>query len=146
LIPLSHDHHHALALCVLTDRALKADASQQSVSARARHIVEKFEEEIRGHFDFEEQVLFPALEAFPEMQQLLRQLFDEHVQLRALVQALDSRPDRATVHQFCELLGRHVRTEEGVLFEQAQGLLTRAQLDQIGEARRGGGGASCGIN
>jgi hemerythrin-like domain-containing protein len=146
LIPLSHDHHHALALCVLTDRALKADGSQSSVSASARRIVEKFEQEIRGHFEFEEQVLFPALEAFAEVHQLLRQLLDEHVRLRALVHALHEKPERFIVDQFCELLRSHVRAEEGALFERAQQLLTRDQLDEIGEARRSGGGAACSIN
>jgi iron-sulfur cluster repair protein YtfE (RIC family) len=83
LIPLSHDHQHALALCVLVDRALAGGASAAEELAQARRIVEAFDTELRDHFEFEERVLFPALAAVPEVREFLAQLEAEHQALAA---------------------------------------------------------------
>ena len=65
LVPLSRDHHHALALCVRTERAFGEDASAEAVAQAASGIVEKFDAEILDHFEFEERVLFPVRTALP---------------------------------------------------------------------------------
>lgn len=135
LIPLSRDHHHALALYVFTNRALSIDDSAACVEQQAKRIVEKFDSEIRGHFDFEEQVLFPALVDFPTLRQLVDDLLTEHRKLISLIELLRSNGGRQVVDEFCSTLERHVRTEERVLFEEAQRHLTWEQLDAIGKAR-----------
>jgi hemerythrin-like domain-containing protein len=78
LIPLSHEHQHGLALCLLIERALDTDSSLENVSAQARAIVEQFEREIQNHFDTEEQILFPVLVRLPELQDLVAELIEEH--------------------------------------------------------------------
>jgi hypothetical protein len=56
LIPLSHQHQRALALCVRIDRAQPIpDADLQAWQAE---IEQHFEPEIRVHFAAEESVLF----------------------------------------------------------------------------------------
>ena len=137
LVPLSHDHQHALALCVVTGRALAADGSESTVTESARHIVEKFDTEIREHFEFEEEVLFPALSGMASVGALVAELKSEHGRMRAMVEALRSGSDGAVVVEFCEMLRQHIHKEERVLFEEAQRLLTRAQLDEIGRRRSG---------
>jgi len=67
LIPLSHEHQHGLALCVLTERALNADPSPENVAAQARAIVEQFEGELQNHFHIEEEILFPALTGLTDL-------------------------------------------------------------------------------
>ncbi len=62
LIPLSHQHQHALALCLLTERALAAAYTHGILRDQARNIVKHFDDEMRKHFDVEEEALFPALE------------------------------------------------------------------------------------
>jgi hemerythrin-like domain-containing protein len=135
LIPLSHDHQHALALCVLTDRALAGAGAADSVAPQARRILEQFDSEIRDHFEFEEQVLFPALATFPSVSDLVAELTMEHRRIVSIVESLRSRGDRSVIQEFCEVLGQHVRKEERLLFEEAQRLLSREQLDAIGQAR-----------
>ena len=49
LISLSHEHQHALALCVLIDRST-ADADTQ-----ARMIVDQYDAERRSHFEVENE-------------------------------------------------------------------------------------------
>jgi hemerythrin-like domain-containing protein len=137
LIPLSHDHQHALALCVLVERALAGGESPVVADAQARRIVEAFDLEIRDHFDFEERVLFPALAAVPQVRGLVAELKTEHQALAAMVEELCSASGRPVIRKFCPMLREHVRKEEQLLFEEAQRALSREELDRIGRERCG---------
>jgi hemerythrin-like domain-containing protein len=133
LIPLSHDHQHALALCVLTERAV-ADAGADTVARAAAEVVQAFDAEILDHFQFEEQVLFPALEEHDALTAIVSELRSEHSRIRGLAAAL-KRGERLEVMEFCAALRDHVRKEETVLFERAQELLPADQLNEIGQKR-----------
>ena len=135
LIPLSRDHQHALALCVLVRRALRKDGSAANAVAQAARIVQKFDSEIRDHFVFEEKVLFPKVMGLPELAGVVTRLLEEHVRLIGLVDQMRTNGDRAVIEEFCATLERHVHLEERVLFEETQRLLSREQLDRIGKAK-----------
>jgi hemerythrin-like domain-containing protein len=128
LIPLSHQHHNGLALCVLTRRSLAADSSQDNVARLARRVVDRFEIELVNHFQIEEQVLFPACGPMPIIADLLR----EHRAVEALVEQLRSAQTAALLKEFCELLSSHIRREERELFEDVQKALPREVLDRMG--------------
>jgi len=128
LIPLSHQHHNGLALCVMTRRALAADSSDSNVSQQARRIIDRFEIELVNHFEMEEQLLFPAAQDRP----LIEQLVSEHRQLEKLVAMLREQPAAALIEEFCALLSSHIRMEEKQLFEAVQRELPRQELDRIG--------------
>ena len=130
LVPLSHQHHHALALCVLIDR------SPADVDAQARAIVDQFDSEMRLHFELEERVLFPAAAALASTRDLVHELIAEHRRMTALVDALRYAANRAIMAEFSGVLRQHVRKEESVLFEEMQRLLSREQLDSIGKLIR----------
>ena len=55
LIPLSHQHHNALAMCVLTRRSLRDDASPANVAKLARRAIDRYELELANHFEIEEE-------------------------------------------------------------------------------------------
>src|SRR5712692_8176396 len=57
LVPLSHQHHNALAFCVLWARAWKADPTESTVRRWAQKAVDRYEVELRNHFEIEEQIL-----------------------------------------------------------------------------------------
>jgi iron-sulfur cluster repair protein YtfE (RIC family) len=128
LIPLSHDHQHALALCVMADR--DSDAAHASAN-----IIQTFDSEILDHFQFEEQVLFPMLAGFEPLADLVAELTAEHVRIIGFVTELRHMADMAVVRKLCASLRDHVRKEESVLFEQAQELLSAEQLNEIRERR-----------
>src|SRR5271170_1256927 len=69
LIPLSHQHQRALALCVRIDRAQPISATD--METWQSEIEQSFEQEIRIHFSAEEQVVFPAAREFAELIPLL---------------------------------------------------------------------------
>ena len=65
LIPLSHQHHNGLALCVLTRRSLAADSSPENLAKLAQRVIDRYELELINHFAIEEEVLFPVCAPMP---------------------------------------------------------------------------------
>ena len=128
LIPLSHQHHNALAMCVLTRRSLANDSSPENVARQARRVIDRFDLEIVNHFELEEQLLFPACLPLP----LIDELIAEHRSLETLAGQLRSAPSATLLEQFCALISSHIRREETELFEHAQRVLPRAVLDRLG--------------
>ena len=139
LVPLSHQHHHALALCVLIDR------STGDIETKARMIVDHFDSEMQSHFEVEESVLFPFAAKFPATCDLADELIAEHRRMTALVDLLRQTGDRAAIAEFTDLLRRHVRKEENFLFQEMQRTLSREDLDHIGRLmdRRERDGSLC---
>jgi hemerythrin-like domain-containing protein len=128
LIPLSHQHHNGLVLCLMTRRSLAQDASAENVAKQARRIVDRYELELINHFEIEEQVLFPACGPMP----LVDTLVAEHRAMEALIPAIRTAPAGDLLEQFCELLSTHIRREEKELFEVVQQSLPRDVLDRVG--------------
>jgi len=128
LIPLSRQHQHGLALCVMTRRSLASDSSPEDIEKLARRVIDLFELELLNHFEIEEQVLFPACGPMP----IIAGLLAEHLALEAMVAQMRTAPSAELLEQFCELLSSHIRREEGELFEQIQQSLPRELLDQLG--------------
>jgi hemerythrin-like domain-containing protein len=128
LIPLSHQHHNGLALCVMTRRSLAGDSSAQNVAKLARRAIDRYELELVNHFDIEEQVLFPACGPMP----LIAELIEEHRTIEGLIGQLRTAPTGALLEEFCTLFSGHIRREENVLFEEIQRELPREVLDRAG--------------
>ncbi|HUA63277.1 MAG TPA: hemerythrin domain-containing protein [Verrucomicrobiae bacterium] len=129
LVPLSHQHHNGLALCVLTRRAMAADGSTENLGRLGRRIGERYDLELANHFEIEEQVLFPLCGPKP----LVAELIAEHRQLETLVAEVRERPAVERLEEFCALLSSHIRREENELFEEVQREAPRAELDRAGE-------------
>lgn len=133
LIPLSHQHQHALALCVQIDRSLQAGtADLDALQAQTRTM---FNLEIRWHFAAEEEVLFPAAAAFPELKPLVEQLLSEHAVLRQGFARAERRElDAGSLRDFAQLLSAHIRKEERQLFEACQKSFSPEKLAEVGAA------------
>jgi hypothetical protein len=130
LIPLSHQHQHALALCVQIDRAAAPALAELQLQARTL-----FNLEIRCHFAAEEDALFPAAAAFPELKPLVEQLLAEHAALRQrFARAQQLELDDAGLRELARLLAAHIRAEERQLFEACQRLFSPQQLAAVGAA------------
>jgi hypothetical protein len=131
LIPLSHQHQHALALCLRIDRGTHSpDISLEPWLAEIQFI---FDQEIRIHFAAEERVLFPAAEAFADLRALAAELRQDHETLRAFFSRAAARTlDQPGLREFAATLSRHIRTEERQLFEGMQQRMSPAQLVELG--------------
>ena len=130
LIPLSHQHQRALALCVRIDRAQPIpDGDLQAWQAE---IEQHFEQEIKIHFAAEESVILPAAAKFPELVPLVEELISEHASLRRLFCQPELRKMSAeSLPDFAKQLSAHIRKEERQLFERMQQLMNAEQLAHL---------------
>ena len=120
LVPLSHDHHHALSQARRLRRA--AGSAPAARLDAAAGFIDFFDRETAAHFREEEDVLFPlfalhADEPPPELAEVLVQ----HARLRALVgrlrgEAASGEVGTETLAEIGVLLDEHVRLEERRLF------------------------------
>jgi mannose-6-phosphate isomerase-like protein (cupin superfamily) len=118
LIPLSHDHHHAL---VCARRLRQGDADG---------FAEFFAHDLSRHFRQEEELFFPLLAEVGADPPELAQALVEHARIRALAR----RPTPA----LGELMEAHVRLEERVIFETIQRAVPDERLAELLPSRRGG--------
>jgi hemerythrin-like domain-containing protein len=134
LIPLSHQHHNALAMCVLTRRSLRDDASAANVARLARRAIDRYELELTNHFEIEEEILFPAIEKALGELSLVAALTAQHRQVEDLIAQLRAAPRSVLLERLCGLLTEHIRREESDLFEMAQSRLPERILRALGTA------------
>jgi quercetin dioxygenase-like cupin family protein/hemerythrin len=124
LVPLSHDHHHALVEARRLRRA--ADAPESAAVATA--FLRFFADQTVGHFREEEELLFPRVLEFEEARELLVQALLEHQRLHALTAQLQQSVSAGgeiedLMRELGELLEAHVRLEERRLFPLIEQLL-----------------------
>lgn len=133
LIPLSHQHQHALALCVRLERALQA--KDVDLEAWQAEIEMMFAQEIGIHFKAEENALFPAASRFANLLPLVEELRAEHTILRDLfARAAAKNLDESSLSALAEKLAQHIRKEERQLFEGLQKAMSAAELSALGAA------------
>ncbi|MGI9104216.1 MAG: hemerythrin domain-containing protein [Terriglobales bacterium] len=150
LIPLSHQHQHALALCVSIERGLRA--ATPDPAHWNGEIARLFDAEIRYHFEAEEKVLFPFATQVPSLRNLLDELLVEHGLLRRYAsRASQNGLTIPELQLFAGTLSNHVRKEERQLFEGLQQSFSAEELTRTGAAlddyflHSGMPGASCAL-
>jgi hemerythrin-like domain-containing protein len=131
LIPLSHQHQRALALCVRIDRAQPIPV--MDLEAWQVEIEQHFEQEIKIHFSAEEKSLFPAARQFPELVALVDELITDHASLCEYFSKAERRAMSAQdLLSFSQQLSAHIRKEERLLFERLQQLMSVKELKVLG--------------
>ena len=119
LIPLTHDHHHALAAC--RRLRLAADESESARALGARAFLEFFGTDGVAHFREEEELLFPLIVEDEDALATLSRVMIEHLRLHAAVRHLSDEsvtasPSSTSMVRVATLLEDHVRFEEKVVF------------------------------
>ena len=129
---LSDDHHGAL---VVARRCVQSASSGDAARAEAvwREVRADFARQLEPHFEIEERLLLPALEAIGEQARADR-IREDHASLRALARLAS--PSPAQLERFGRALEAHVRFEERDVFEVAQARLPAAALGAIAAACR----------
>jgi hemerythrin-like domain-containing protein len=132
LIPLSHQHQRALALCVRIERSL--DTGKANANSWQAEMEQHFVQDIQFHFAAEEQELFPAAVRFAELGGLVEELIGEHAALRAIFERAARREmERHELGEFAKLLSSHIRKEERQLFEGMQKLMSSEEMAELGK-------------
>jgi hemerythrin-like domain-containing protein len=131
LIPLSHQHQRALALCVRIDRAQPIRTTD--LESWQVEIGQLFDQEIKIHFAAEEQILFPAANRFVELIPLVQELIADHAALRESFDLAEARTmSSESLPVFAAQLSAHIRKEERRLFESLQQLMSEKDLAELG--------------
>lgn len=122
LKPLSRDHHHGLLLCWKIKEGLKKQVSEERIKAYTDFF---FTSQLRPHFKFEEEEIFPLL---GDTHPLIMRAVNEHIRLAELFK------EEANKEVFTAIekeLNRHIRFEERELFSELQKTVPEEQLQQI---------------
>lgn len=133
LIPLSHQHQHALALCVRIERAAPIPAVD--LPAWESEIAQLFQNEIEGHFSAEERFVFPSARKLEELKTIVNELCTDHSHLRQMFAAAQAGAISSDeVRALAQRLSAHIRKEERQLFERMQQLLSNDELAVLGSS------------
>lgn len=135
LIPLSHQHQHALALAVIIKRRFGSENREAAWQEEIRENIRKLSTaELTGHFEVEEAVLFPAMERYLGKLELVTDLRREHQSLRDLIQLLEKSPraPMQSLDEFSASIDRHVRKEERQLFTEFEKRMPAAEAIRVG--------------
>jgi hemerythrin-like domain-containing protein len=139
LIPLTHDHHHALAQA----RRLRiaATSSQAELLDRAGEFLAFFRAETIEHFREEEEIVFPLAVHDPRARELLGRVVTEHLEIHALIFRLAAEFSGRDVSAECALqvaqtLETHIRLEEGQVFPLLERVVSESELAEISLASR----------
>ena len=141
LVPLSHDHHHGLALALRCRKHALGQLNpgdRDSVEDCAAEVDRFFQAALLPHFEAEEKVLFPALSGHGPWDATVRQLEKEHDVFRTQLSGRESGGAdhgsalRKFLFDFGDLLERHIRLEERELFPMFEKLIPQDEADRLG--------------
>ncbi|HEU5003405.1 MAG TPA: hemerythrin domain-containing protein [Actinomycetota bacterium] len=135
LVPLSHDHHHALAAA----RRLRLAAGEPAPgrAAASRTFLDFYQRSLLPHFREEEELVFPLLvEAAPTVPDILARVLVDHVQIHGLLlrlrRALDEGGDLAgDMQEIAKRLESHIRLEERELFPLIEEVVPAPALAEL---------------
>jgi iron-sulfur cluster repair protein YtfE (RIC family) len=135
LIPLTHDHHHALAQARQLRVVAQGDDEEQLL-ARAQEFFRFFHDETISHFREEEEIVFPLAVGDERARPLLTEVLLEHLRLHHLVALLGAEiqehkvsPDSA--RELADALEGHIRLEEGKVFPLLEEIVPAEGLGTI---------------
>lgn len=131
IVPLSHDHHHALILAhALKKNAVKLGLGAKSIEEKVKAAINIFNTELVPHFNHEEVLLFPiALGKDKELDKMIHDIIDEHDKIRIFVESLQKRNVEDNLDAFGKMLENHIRTEERILFPKIEDVVGEEELN-----------------
>ena len=137
LLPLSHDHHHGLALglrCRKQALGRLKPMGSAGLRERATEVLAFYESNLMAHFRAEEEVLFATMRsAVPQSAAAIDQLVREHEQVREAMVRLKTMEGLAkSLFDVGDLLERHIRKEERELFPLFEQQMSASEADAIG--------------
>jgi hemerythrin-like domain-containing protein len=126
IVPLSHDHHSGLLFCWKIKEGLKKGADLSRIK---KYINFYLEQHLKEHFLEEEALLFNQLD-----DELTRQGKNEHSMLIERMRRLNNHEGITSQDylSFAELLIKHIRFEERVLFPHLEAELPATTLASVG--------------
>ena len=127
-IPLSKDHHHGLLLCWKIREGLKNGIELERIK---NYINFFWQKHLMDHFGQEETLLFSKVDS-----PLVSQANEEHASIRLLISEINKIEDlnKESYSQLADLVEKHIRFEERVLFPFLEEKIPFEEMEIIGAA------------
>ena len=125
LAPLSREHHNGLLFAWKIKQGLVNGTPVETLCNYTRWF---WSNHMEPHFKDEEKVLVKFL---PGDSLLVRQMTQEHAQIRDLVVALDKKTDLNSLKLLSDFINSHIRFEERELFPYVEKTLSPEQLSEV---------------
>jgi hemerythrin-like domain-containing protein len=137
LIPLSREHHTGLVMAMRIDSEIPG-ADEAGVRKVYDVLIAFWAQGLLPHFRAEGECLLARLVCHVDAEdELVRRTNREHVCMEALVARMRDTDDlqarRELLLEFAKTIRAHIRWEEAVLFDEAERLLTEAEIAALGE-------------
>lgn len=127
LQPLSREHHHSLLLSWKIRAGFSKNVEPERIKKYADWF---FKAHLLPHFEIEELHLFPIMEPNNE---LVKKALAEHRLLKRLFEDDDI---KIALNKIEEVLDKHIRFEERILFPEIQKVATESQLEKMEEVHQ----------
>ena len=123
--------HQKVAQLFEQAEATENDKQKQKLFAQIKS-------ELEVHTHIEEKIFYPALREHEELKDIVLEAFEEHKQVKTLLQEIESLADGsekfdAKLKVMKENVEHHVEEEEGEMFPQVEELMDEEQLEQPGK-------------
>ena len=140
LIPLTHDHHHALAQARRLKDAAHLERDVERSNAANDFLNFYFGRAVR-HFHEEEELFFAPLIDDPRARDQVLRAVSDHLRLHAMARTVKrdlvkGQVDQGVLDEISQLLNEHVRFEEQELFPMVEELVPEDQLQDLATSGR----------
>lgn len=130
LVPLSWEHHSGL---VFARRIRKRMESGDSIPEIKNFILAEWKGSLKRHFELEETVIAPIFRKYESAGSDLLQMEKDHSRMREIIQLLNGKNFTGNeLLEFSELLTKHIRFEEDVLFPKFEEKIPETEMLEIG--------------
>ena len=125
IVSLSQDHHFGLLCGWKVKKGIKNNISYERIR---KYINFYWHTHLHEHFKAEEEILFP-LEKHEYIDQALR----EHTEIKELIEAINQVEEVMLLELFADLITKHIRFEERILFPYLEETLDENTLNEVGK-------------
>ena len=114
------------------------DATTERAEKTRTEMFERLKHDLTIHETIEEEILYPALEAFAKTKDITLEAFEEHHVVDQIVAELETTPVTdetwgAKLTVMKENLEHHIEEEEDEMFKQARQVMDHDELAELGD-------------
>ena len=125
IVSLSQDHHFGLLCVWKVKKGIKNNISYERIR---KYVNFYWHTLLYEHFKAEEEILFP-LGKHEYIDQALR----EHIEIKELIEAINQVEEVMLLELFADLITKHIRFEERILFPYLEETLDENTLNEVGK-------------
>lgn len=132
LVPLSQFHRSCLFLALIAkENAPAVKGYPTNIEGKIEYALSFYQGPLQKHFDQEEELWKYVSHKSGRLNEVITELARERKALHDLFKNLLANKVEIILNQIGELLEKHIRKEERVLFQQIQSDLTEEELSKI---------------